>query len=143
MQIKMVRTAFGIRYDYHVLLSIVKWINKLKFKMAELHALHLVFSLFQISELARKPSWIQPTYFQAAPRDGMHMRIPGVIVAFWLPPPTQRGEPLKPEDPRTQVFGQIRNLDFYTTFMIFKCQYFRYACLSVAQDQIQPEAVGL
>lgn len=53
--------------------------------MAELYALHLDFSLFQISELARKPSWIQPAYFQAAPRDGTHMRIPGVIVAFLTP----------------------------------------------------------
>lgn len=83
--------------------------------MTELCSLHLDFSLFQISELARKPSWIQPTYFQAAPRGGSL----GSLWLFQLPPPTHRGEPLKSEDPRTQVFGERRNLDFYTTFMIF------------------------
>ena len=35
--------------------------------------------------IGKKASWIQPTYFQAAPRDGMHMRIPGIIVAFSAP----------------------------------------------------------
>lgn len=126
-----------------MLLLIVKWINKLKFKMAELHSLHLDFSLFQISELARKPvrfSLLTSKQFQGTVCTWGSL---GSLWLFQLPPPTHRGEPLKSEDPRTQVFGEIRNLDFYTTFMIFKCQYFIYACLSVALHQIQPEAVGL
>lgn len=53
--------------------------------MAELHRLHLDFSMFQISELARKTNWTQLSYFQAAQREGVQRRIPGVTVASLAP----------------------------------------------------------
>lgn len=91
--------------------------------MAELYPSHLDFSLFliQVSGLARTTSWAQPSRFQAAQKRSMEMRIPGVPVASPVPTSHPEGVTSKLEDPRIQVFGETRNLDFYTKSVISKC----------------------